>query len=104
MKKQDINHLEAILAAVFRSGKDLHPTPEWRAEVMGAVRRCHAVENIAVNAAMIPLRLMWRLAMVSAAAALLCAALYMAFPVQKSSVIEVPLDSFENAVTAVTKI
>lgn len=104
MKKQEVNQLEAILAAVFQAGRDLHPTPEWRAGVMGAVRRCHAVENIAVNAAMIPARLMWRLAMVSAAAALLCAALYMAFPVHKSSVIEVPLDSFENAVTAVTKI
>ena len=103
MKKEEIDRLEIILAAVFRTGKDLHPTPEWRTGVMAAIR-CHAVENIVINASMIPLRLMWRLAMVSAVAALLCAVLYMAFPAQKSSGIEVPLDSFENAVTIVTQI
>jgi len=104
MKKQDINQLEAILSAVFRAGKDQRPTPEWRVGVMGAVRRCHAAENIAVNFAMIPVKLMWRLAMGSAVAALLCVVLYMTFPAQKSSLIEVPLDSFENAVTVVTQI
>jgi len=104
MKKEEIDRLEIILAAVFRSGRDLHPTPEWRAGVMAAVRRCHAAENIVINASMIPLRLMWRLAMVSAVAALLCAVLYMALPAQKSSVIEVPLDSFESAVTIVAQI
>jgi len=104
MKKEEINHLEAILSAVFRAGKDIHPAPEWRTGVMGAVRRCHAVENIALNSAMIPVKLMWRLAMGSAVAALFCAVLYMTFPAQKSAVAEVPLDSFENAVTAVTKI
>ena len=104
MKQQDIGRLEVILSAVFRSGSDFHPTPEWRAGVMAAVRRYHAAEYRVINASMIPLRLMWRLAMVSAVAALLCAVLYMTFPAQKSTVTEVPLDSFENAVTAVTKI
>lgn len=104
MKKQDINQLEAMLSAVFRAGKDIHPAPEWREGVMGAVRRCRAAENAAVNSAMIPVKLMWRLAMGSAVAALLCAVLYMTFPAQKSSLIEVPLDSFENAVTIVAQI
>ncbi len=104
MKQQNINHLEVILSAVFRIGKDVHPTPEWQAGVMEAVRRCHAAGNTAVISAMIPVRLMWRLAVGSAVAALLCIMLYMAFPAQKSSVIEVPLDSFESAVTIVTQI
>ena len=48
MKKQDINQLEAMLSAVFRAGKDIHPAPEWREGVLGAVRRCRAAENAAV--------------------------------------------------------
>lgn len=106
MKTKTIRNVEAILSAVFRAGKDLHPAPEWSEMVMTAVRNVHAVGTMPVRLPDIPFKMMWRLAMGSAAAALICVMLYMAFPAQNSpsvTIVEVPPSSFENAITAIAQ-
>jgi hypothetical protein len=104
MKKQDIEHLEVMLGKVFRRGKDLKQMPEWSTEVLAAVRRCHATENIAINSQVIPVRMMWQLATGLVVVALLCSVLYMSIQFQRSSVIEVPLDSFDNTINLIMQI
>jgi hypothetical protein len=107
MKRKSIRNVEAILSAAFLADKELHPAPEWRDKVMAAVRGVHAAGTMPVTLPAIPFRMMWRLAMGSAAAALLCAVIYMAFPAQSATsatTTEVPLSNFENAVTAITRI
>lgn len=106
MKIKTIRNVEAVLSAAFRADKDLHPAPEWSKMVMTAVRNVHAVGTMPVTIPEMPFKMMWRLAMGSAAAALICVMLYMAFPAQNSSsvtTVEVPLSSFENAITAIAQ-
>lgn len=107
MKRKSIRNVEAILSAAFLAGKELHPTLEWRDKVMAAVRGVHAAGTMPVTLPAMPFRMMWRLAMGSAAAALLCVVIYLTFPAQSTAsaaTAEVPLSSFENAVTAITRI
>ncbi|MHB9139273.1 MAG: hypothetical protein ACYC4Q_07720 [Victivallaceae bacterium] len=106
MKRKSIRNVETILSAAFMAGKELHPAPEWRDKVMAAVRGVHAAGTMPAALPTIPFRIMWRLAMGSVAAALFCAVIYMASPAQNTTsatMTEVPLSSFENAVTAITR-
>lgn len=108
MKRQEIEKVERLLGAAFRSQPESRLDDAWQSGVMGAVRRHHAAgiaEKDGAISSLMSLKLMWRLSMCSIVAALLCFAFYMMTPSQTASsngiADLVPLDSFENAVTVV---
>ena len=107
MKRQEIRNVESLLAATFRRPVEVYPDDTWQAGIMTAVRRGQAAAR-PVIAPLMSLHLMWRLAMCSIVAALVCGAVYVMSPAQTTTVVsgqyDVPLDSFESAVTIVAKL
>ena len=113
MRNQKISNQERLLLTPLKTETALHPSEEWRRGLMTTVRRQYEIKTKAeMEVATMPyvtaatVKLMGALAVAAILAALLCFSIYLSFPAESSSTlaIDIPVDSFEHAITLVAQL